>query len=221
MIIRANHEGNFTIVPNAIVEHQQLPIEAKGLLCYLISRPPKWRVRHEPLQRALHVGREKLQRLFRELARAGYAERAIDQPRDSENRFASYDYVIRDVPKDAASGFPRVDFPQRDSRRREIDRDSKKEDIKTERNKSSPQPPSAVPAELQQVADWELTEFGRHAWEAGCRFVFENSRPFVAWRAQRGDDGMPPIDVVVVNGQSRRGVWLPSLYPRAGRGDQR
>jgi len=51
------------------------PSAAKGLLVYLLSRPPNWSVQHKQLQRALGIGRKLLTKLLNELAEAGYVDR--------------------------------------------------------------------------------------------------------------------------------------------------
>jgi len=51
------------------------------------------------------------------------------------------------------------------------------------------------------------------ALAAGMHPVFVGSKPFDAWRAFRGGDGMPPTDQAIVGGKLRAIVWMPSLYP--------
>jgi hypothetical protein len=211
MIIRREHNGNFTILPNNIVNDQRLSIEAIGVLAYLLSRPPNWKIRHAQLRKAYRVGRQKLQRIIRELIQAGYLDRDDDQPRDRHNHFMSYNYVVRDVP--AVAFVPQVDFVQRRSRRLKNDPDNKNESLKTEISnpllKSSPLPQAQLPL----VGEEELSEFDRAAREAGCSFVFAGSEPFKAWLDFRGEDGMPPIRTLRVDGELRRGCWLQTLYP--------
>lgn len=214
MIIRREHNGNFTILPNNIVNDERLSVEAIGVLAYLLSRPPNWKIRHAQLRKACRVGRQKLQRIIRELIQAGYLDRDDDQPRDRHNHFMAYNYVARDVPVEkGVASRPRVDFVQRRSRRLKIDIANKNELFKTEINnpllKSSPLPQAGPPL----VGEEELSKFDRAAREAGCSFVFEGSEPFKAWRDFRGDDGMPPIRTLRMDGELRRGCWLQTLYP--------
>ena len=96
-IVRREHRAQFTIVPNAIFRDDRLSIEAKGVLGYLLSRPHNWQVRLDHVGRTLHIGRKKLQRIFRELIGAGYVSR--EQARTAgAHRFSEIDYVVRDVP---------------------------------------------------------------------------------------------------------------------------
>jgi hypothetical protein len=213
-IIQREHNGNFTIVPNAIFADRRLSIEAIGTLGYLLSRPPNWSARHGHLKKTLRLGRQKFDRVMRELISAGYAERDIEQPRDKNNQFSSYNYVIRDVPlADLPTVQPLSGFSQRRSRCRKSANGNKKEIIKTDSNKTPSIVSPTGQAEAPLVGDEVLTAFGRAARDAGCMFIYEASKPFTAWHAFRGDDGMPPIDIVIEGGVERRGVWLPSLYP--------
>jgi hypothetical protein len=77
-------------------------------------------------------------------------------------------------------------------------------------------PPNPLPSSVAapRAAEDGLTEVGRQALANEMKFAYENSEPFRAWRRFRGQDGMPPIDVRIVNGTRRRGSWFPSLYPR-------
>lgn len=210
-IVRREHNGNFTIVPNAIHEDRRLSIEAKGALGYLLSRPSKWEVRHGHLRKLWGIGRDKFQRVMGELIAAGYVERDSNQPRDNNNRFTAYDYVVRDIPRTAA--LPEAScagFPLRGSRWRKPDNGNNNKSTNNEFNNSLPHPSHA---DLPQEVDDGLSEFGRAARNAGCSFVWEGTEPFTAWLAFRGEDGLPQVVVEIVDGVRRRGVWLPALYP--------
>jgi hypothetical protein len=97
-IVRREHRAHFTILPNAIFLDERLSIEAKGVLGYLLSRPHKWSVRLEQIGWALRIGREKLQRIFRELISTGYVTREQQRMADDQ-RFGRVDYVVQDVPE--------------------------------------------------------------------------------------------------------------------------
>lgn len=214
MIIRREHNGNFTIVPNAIFNDRRLSIEAIALLGYLLSRPPKWRARHGHLRKTLGIGRLKFEGAIWQLISAGYAERDAEQPRDGTNRFTAYNYVIRDVPDSVPKlAEPLSGFPQRGSRCRKPNNGNKNESDKTEPNNTPSKSPPPPQDEPPLVADEELSEFGLAARGQGLTFVFENSRPYNAWIEFAGESRIPVADVVTVGGARRRGVWMPSLFP--------
>jgi hypothetical protein len=106
-VIRRHHNGNFTIVPNAIFEDARLSIEAKGVLGYLLSRPHNWTVRLAQVAQTLRVGRDKMQRIFNELIDARYVLR--DQSRLANQQWGSIEYVVFDEP--LAANEPQPDFP--------------------------------------------------------------------------------------------------------------
>jgi hypothetical protein len=150
MIIRREHNGNFTIVPNAIFNDRRLSIEAIGLLGYLLSRPPNWQARHGHLRKTLGIGRQRFERAMWELMSASYVDRDMEQPRDGDNQFSSYNYIVRDVPMAAPSdqplsGFPLRGSPLRGSRCRKPDNGNKKDSSKTDQSKTElNNPPSKV-----------------------------------------------------------------------------
>ena len=41
--IRSGRGDGFTVLYNSMVKDDRLPLEAKGLLAYLMSRPPDWK----------------------------------------------------------------------------------------------------------------------------------------------------------------------------------
>jgi hypothetical protein len=215
VIIRREHNGNFTIVPNAIFNDRRLSIEAIGLLGYLLSRPPNWTARHGHLRKTLRMGRMRFERAMWELMSAGYVERDKLQPRSQGNQFSAYNYVVLDVPTVQPPGQPPLSgFPLRVSRCRKSDNGNKIRDNKTDSNKTlSKTSPKAQAGLFDGLGEDGLSDFGSAARNAGCVFIFEGSKPFSEWVAFRGEDGMPPIDAAVVEGARRRGVWLPSLYP--------
>jgi len=210
-------------MPNAIAQDGQLSIEAKGTLLYLLTRPHNWQVKHGHLMKELRIGRDKFQRVMHELIGAGYAQRDEHQPRGAGNRFLSYNYIISDVASEevasaSEASSPLQGFPQRGFRRRKPDNGKiiRKESTNTQvTNPPSQSPPGAANvAEAQQGAtEEELSTFGLRAREVGLIPIFENSEPYKFWLEWRGPDGMPPTDLMVVDGRRRLVVWMPSLYP--------
>jgi hypothetical protein len=214
MIIRHKHKVRFTVVPNAIFNDDSLSLGAKGLLGYLLSRPGNWQVRHGQLQHKLGIGRKMLNRLIIELELAGYLARDEQQARDEHNRFMPYNYIVRDIPELANSGAP---MPQRLEPQCGENTGNKKEEIKTDSNNPFPTPPSAPQGEPQAALQDRYSDFGSRALAAGSHAVFVGSEPHRAWCAFRGLDGMPGfVDQAVIGGQSRKVVWMPSVYPPKG-----
>lgn len=64
-------EKNFVVIPNKLAQNEKLTYEAKGVLLELLSRPEDWVVHKAQLIRD-HTGITMINRIFRELKRAGY-----------------------------------------------------------------------------------------------------------------------------------------------------
>ncbi|MGO1501261.1 MAG: hypothetical protein ACTHWH_08270 [Marinobacter sp.] len=64
--------ANFTMIPNSILRDSELPLDTIGLLVYLLSQPEDWEVRATQIQKEFKVGREKRQRMYKQLENAGH-----------------------------------------------------------------------------------------------------------------------------------------------------
>jgi hypothetical protein len=76
MIIRNANKDRFTVIDNKLLEDSRLTWEARGVLSYLLSKPDGWVIRPAHLRAAGNAGKDKLQRIFRELKALGYLEYA-------------------------------------------------------------------------------------------------------------------------------------------------
>lgn len=120
-IVRGPRDHGFAIIPNAALEDARLSWRARGILAYLLSRPPAWQTSSERLAAAAREGRDAVRSAMAELEAAGYLTR--ERARVEGGRFATV-VVIRDHPQagDAAVdnstgawksgvGAPGVGFP--------------------------------------------------------------------------------------------------------------
>ena len=82
MLRRARSTRGFAAIDNSVFADERLHADQLGLICYLISLPPNWELRTPHLRKRLGVGRDKLQRLMRELVAAGYLR--VERLRDPE-----------------------------------------------------------------------------------------------------------------------------------------
>src|SRR5438094_2208577 len=99
MIIRPVCSREFVSLPNVILNDERLSIEARGMIAYLLSKPPRWQIKTASLARALSkkdhpLGRTKLTRMLQEAIAAGYLARSSEQERKANGDFGSYIYVI-------------------------------------------------------------------------------------------------------------------------------
>jgi hypothetical protein len=98
MIIRRKVNSRFTVVPNEPVNDEALTFEALGLLTYLLSRPDNWQVKLSQLRIRGGLGRDKAQKLMRQLIDAGYVVRRQARVENSK-QFQDYEYVVYDCPQ--------------------------------------------------------------------------------------------------------------------------
>ncbi len=96
-IHRGTPHENFTVLRNEIFDHEELSMEALGLLTFLISRPRDWKVNQAHLKKRFGLGRDKFQRIMRELIKAGYVERRQGRSED-ESTFGTVQYHVFDTP---------------------------------------------------------------------------------------------------------------------------
>lgn len=95
-IIRTRKHAQYVAIEHSVLSDLSLSWEAKGLHCYLLSRPDHWRVSVEHLARkGRGAGRDKLYRIIDELIERGYAERT--QRRMPSGRVNGYEYIVHEI----------------------------------------------------------------------------------------------------------------------------
>lgn len=87
--------NNYTPLSNKLLQNNNLAIDTRGLLCYLLSLPKDWVVYKENIQKQLGFGRKKMDRIWSEAKKAGYLR--VEKFRQSDGTW-NYTYTISDVP---------------------------------------------------------------------------------------------------------------------------
>ena len=112
MIIRRKRTKNFTVINNAIFDDDHLSPESLGVLAHLLSRPNDWSVSLRQLSARFRIGRDKIQRIIREIIATGYMKSF--RIRDPEtNRYSGIEYIVYDQPQKLQPEKPIVDEPLR------------------------------------------------------------------------------------------------------------
>lgn len=93
---RVRRQSNFAAIPNAAMRDVSLSIEARGLLALMMGMGDDWTYRMSDLMKRCCVGKEKYQRMIRELKAAGYLE--IVPVRADGGKMDGFDYIIHDEP---------------------------------------------------------------------------------------------------------------------------
>lgn len=105
-VIRGDLEaGNFFVMRRAAIEDDRLSLKAKGLLAYLLSKPPGWKVSTSQLAGMGPDGKDAVGTAMRELVACGYS--AMVEIRKMGGT-VGYDYIITDVPEPDVGGNPAV-----------------------------------------------------------------------------------------------------------------
>jgi len=73
--VSKSKDNPFVMINNLTLRDSSLTWEARGVIAYLLSKPDDWQVRMADLIRQGPGGRQRMQRILRELETAGYVER--------------------------------------------------------------------------------------------------------------------------------------------------
>ena len=97
MIFHIHNDSGYAQISNILL-NDKLTLEAIGLVCYLLDKPPDWQVAQPQLRTHFGVGRYKLERIMRELVTAGYARRRQLQDQVTK-RWDGSEYDIYGLPQ--------------------------------------------------------------------------------------------------------------------------
>lgn len=109
-ILRNKYRERFTVLANDALEDERLSYEACGMLAYLASKPDNWQIRATHLARVKNIGREKTQRILRELRQAGYL--TSHYPTDENGRFQGEELILNEIPDDGNPGCRETRTPE-------------------------------------------------------------------------------------------------------------
>ncbi|EHO83686.1 hypothetical protein [Fusobacterium ulcerans] len=85
-ILKKKTEKNFTVINNEILQDEGISWEARGIACFLLSKPEDWEISVTALSN-IHGGRDKIRKIFTELINAGYMYKSQD--RSKKGKFSS------------------------------------------------------------------------------------------------------------------------------------
>ena len=100
-IRRGVRNARYSAIPNHVLEDTRLSMDARWLLCYLLSKPDNWTVVVGDIVNKGGCGRDKARKMIAELLETGYAERELTR---DEGRFNGTSMVIFDEPRTASEG---------------------------------------------------------------------------------------------------------------------
>ena len=94
-IFKRRRGSKFTTLPNAVYDHPDLSFEAMGFLGCIMRLPEDWNFNRAWAHQRYGIGRERLERIIKELMKADYVRR--EQERD-KGRLGAAVYVFSDEP---------------------------------------------------------------------------------------------------------------------------
>lgn len=96
LIKRTKRTHNFTVLMNEVFQ-SKLQADSLGVLCYLLSLPDDWVLHKTHLMKHFAIGREKMDRIFKELEASGFML-AMNMIRTQEGKFIGRSYIVYDLP---------------------------------------------------------------------------------------------------------------------------
>lgn len=90
-----NNGIKFTAISNDIFNDNRLSLKAKGLLCYMLSKPDNWQFTKENIMKETKVKRKQLDNILEELKITGYVQ--INKTNGKFGRFI-YEYDVFENP---------------------------------------------------------------------------------------------------------------------------
>ena len=102
-IIRVKKDKNnpYLIMNKTVLNDSRLSLKAKGLLCYLLSKPDNWYINTNDIIHSSSNGRESVWSGINELVKFGYMYK--HQFRNNNGSFHNYNYLVFECPKYATS----------------------------------------------------------------------------------------------------------------------
>ena len=91
-----DRKNPYVMISREMAQDKSISPKAKGVLLYLLSLPPDWKIYHSQLQDGLGVGEDYVNSAMQELLDQGYAERTRERVNGT---FQPYNYIIREFKK--------------------------------------------------------------------------------------------------------------------------
>lgn len=96
-VLRQNHTRDFTVIPNSLLQDQRLSCRDRGLLVWMLSKPPDWEFSKLSIVGELQLdGESSIKSGIKNLKAAGYLE--IRQERKKGKVFRSV-WTVSDMPQ--------------------------------------------------------------------------------------------------------------------------
>ena len=95
-IIRVQKTDCFAQIPNSTLQDGSISLEAKGLLCFMLSKPTDWTFYKSQVMAETGCSRDRFNRMWNELIKAGY----LRKYRKELENLLHYDFILHDTSTD-------------------------------------------------------------------------------------------------------------------------
>jgi len=106
MIFHAKKPNGFVMVSNTVLNDNRLSLKAKGVLCYLLSKPPDWRPLIADICAHCRDKEESVRTALKELAKYGYAK--LSKEAGEGGRWEGSQWVIFESPEPSEMAVSRI-----------------------------------------------------------------------------------------------------------------
>lgn len=96
MIVKRRVTKQFVQIANEIVRDRSIPLDAHGMLHYLLSLPDDWEINLRQIEKFWSIGSTKRQRIFRDLADSGWLQ--YEKLKDEEGVYVGSRWIVCDEP---------------------------------------------------------------------------------------------------------------------------
>src|SRR5690349_18755014 len=107
-----NRQHPYVLISRALAEDETLSLEARGLMLYLLAKPPDWQIMMGDLQRAARCGRDQTRRILHECEAAGYIVR--EQTNNPANGRWQWVSMVYETPQSPSTENPSMGAPSMD-----------------------------------------------------------------------------------------------------------
>lgn len=164
-IFKIFKEDKYSQISNDLINDPSLSLRAKGLLCFLISKPVTWNMNVNHLNTVCKEGKDAIYATINELIDAGYIVRF--RIKNEHGKFFKCDYHVYEKPQRA---FPDAVKPDTDNPDTEKPDNSNTEPINKESSKGADAPPVSPEEEVRKrkiaflklVIDWVIDNPGKY-----------------------------------------------------------
>jgi hypothetical protein len=154
VIVRNKIKGDFTTIRNEVLNRTDMSLKAKGLYCFLMSKPDGWEISIRGLAVQLMEGRDAVSAALHELEKLGFYQEIKTRKADGTIKFEN---VLADLP---CTENPCTDYPVTENPPQVNTNKVNTDLVKTEKETTDVVRPKPGNADINEIFDYWLTTTG-------------------------------------------------------------